>query len=137
MSGGGDTSRRRELLADFVHLLYEEKDVEGAFGGYVTEDYLQHSPGLPDGRAAAVAVLTDKFADPELQLTVRRILLDADMAVILVHGRAGGDIRFAVVDIYRLVGDKIVEHWDVNQRFPDDIRNGHPFFSADGGWSGG
>ena len=124
---GGQPGRR--LLADFAHLLYEKRAVAEAFELYVREDYVQHSPGLPDGRAAAVAMLTEKFADPTLRLVVRRILLDGDMAVLLIHGEVGESTRFAVVDVYRIDGDRIVEHWDVNQTFPEAIRNDHPFFS--------
>lgn len=122
---------RRERLADFAHLLYERREVAKAFAEFVRPDYIQHSPGLPDGPAAAVEMLTEKFGNPDLHLAVRRRLLDGDMAVLLIHGEVTGPnpTRFAVVDVYRFDGDWIVEHWDVNQRFPDDLANAHPFFS--------
>lgn len=122
---------RRQRLAAFTHLLYEKRDVAEAFAEYVREDYVQHSPGLPDGPAAAVAVLTEKFGNPDLHLAVRASLLDGDMAVVLIHGEVTGarPTRFAVVDVYRFDGDWIVEHWDVNQRFPDELANAQPFFS--------
>jgi predicted SnoaL-like aldol condensation-catalyzing enzyme len=118
---------RRQLLADFAHQFYELRDVAGAFARYVREDYIQHSPSVADGRDAAVSALA-KLANPDLQLAVRRILLDGDMAVLLVHGEVG-EHRFGVVDIYRLEGDLIVEHWDVNQSYPPVLANAHPMFS--------
>jgi predicted SnoaL-like aldol condensation-catalyzing enzyme len=33
-----------------------------------------------------------------------------------------------VADIYRLEGGKVVEHWDVLQRMPDEVANDHPMF---------
>jgi predicted SnoaL-like aldol condensation-catalyzing enzyme len=119
---------RRHLLSEFAKELYIRKDVAKAFEAYVANDYIQHSPGIADGRAAAVEVLTSKFANPDLHLNVRSILVDGDMAVLLVHG-VMAEKQFAVVDIYRLEGDKIVEHWDVNQSYPEQIHNTHPFFS--------
>lgn len=131
---GAQEQARRQLLVDFAHQLYEVRDVASAFARFVRDDYVQHSPGLPDGPAAAVAMLAEKFADPALRLSVRRILLDGDLAVLLIHGELVPDddtasIRFAVVDIYRVEGDLIVEHWDVNQAFPETVANDHPFFS--------
>lgn len=125
------TTDRRAVLAAFADLLYDKRQVAEAFARFVREDYVQHSPGLPDGPAAAVAMLTEKFGNPDLHLWVRRILLDGDIAVLLIHGELTGPAprRFAVVDVYRLDGDHIVEHWDVNQGFPDELRNDHPFFS--------
>jgi predicted SnoaL-like aldol condensation-catalyzing enzyme len=118
----------RQLITEFATLLYERKQVAEAFTRFVSEDYIQHSPSLPDGRDAAVAVLAQKFGDPNLALSVRHLLVDADMGVLLIHGQ-NGDVRFAVVDVYRVADGRIVEHWDVNQVFPAEIHSAHPFFA--------
>lgn len=128
VAGGGEgTAATRALISAFATLLYEDRRVSEAFDRYVSDDYRQHSPTLPDGPAAAVAVLTDKFAAPDLVLSVRRLLVDGDTGVLLIHGQ-NGDVRFAVVDVYRVAGGRIVEHWDVNQRFPAEIVATQPFF---------
>jgi predicted SnoaL-like aldol condensation-catalyzing enzyme len=122
-------ARTREVVTAFARQFYDERDVAGAFTQFVAPDYLQHNPGIADGRDAAVAALTASWANPELRLSVRSILVDEDTAVLLIDGQFGSDVRFAVVDVYRLVGDTIVEHWDVKQEFPARIVGEHPFFS--------
>ncbi|GGE82698.1 nuclear transport factor 2 family protein [Sphingomonas prati] len=124
-----ETARNRAIITAFAHRFYTERDVVGAFARYVVPDYIQHNPGLPDGRDAAVAALAPKFGAPGARFDVKRIIVDGDMAVIHLHGRAdptnaGG----AIADIYRLKDGKIVEHWDVIQPMPTTSRNAHPMF---------
>lgn len=116
-------------MAAFARQLYDDRDVAGAFTRYVAPNYIQHNPGIGDGRDAAIAALAGTWADPDLRLTVTSILVDGGTAVLLIDGQRGADIRFAVVDVYRLDGDMIVEHWDVKQEFPPEIVGEHPFFS--------
>ncbi|WP_343528827.1 nuclear transport factor 2 family protein [Sphingomonas sp.] len=128
-SGATPTERNRAIITDFADRFYTRRDVAGAFERYVAPDYIQHNPGLVDGREAAVAALAPKFAAPDARFDVKRIIVDGDMAVIHLHGRtdpasAGG----AVADIYRLKDGKIVEHWDVIQPVPASSRNPHPMF---------
>jgi predicted SnoaL-like aldol condensation-catalyzing enzyme len=124
-----ETERNRAIITAFADQFYGRRDVAGAFEKFVVPDYIQHNPGLPDGRDAAVAALAPKFATPGAQFDVKRIIVDGDMAVIHLHGRtdpatAGG----AVADIYRLKDSRIVEHWDVIQPIPATARNPHPMF---------
>jgi predicted SnoaL-like aldol condensation-catalyzing enzyme len=119
----------REVVTSFARQFYDERDVVGAFTRYVAPDYIQHNPGIADGRDAAIAALAGTWGSPDLRLAVRSILVDGDTAVLLIDGQFGPDVRFGVVDIYRLVGDTIVEHWDVKQEFPARIVGEHPFFS--------
>ena len=118
----------RSVVTAFARQFYDERDVAGAFTRYVAQDYIQHNPGIADGRDAAIAALAGTWASPDLRLSVRSILVDGDTAVLLIDGQFGADVRFAVVDVYRLSGDMIVEHWDVKQEFPAQIVSEHPFF---------
>jgi predicted SnoaL-like aldol condensation-catalyzing enzyme len=122
-------TRTREVVTAFARQFYDERDVVGAFTRFVAPDYIQHNPTIADGRDAAMAALAPTWARPELQLAVRSILIDGDTAVLLIDGQFGAAVRFGVVDIYRLAGDMIVEHWDVKQEFPAQIVGEHPFFS--------
>ena len=122
-------ARTREVVTAFARQFYDERDVAGAFTRYVAPDYIQHNPTIADGRDAAIAALAGSWGNPELQLAVTSILVDGDTAVLLIDGQFGADVRFGVVDIYRLFGDTIVEHWDVKQEFPARIVGEHPFFS--------
>lgn len=123
------TERNRAIITDFARLFYTDRDVRTAFDRYVAKDYIQHNPGILDGRDAAIAALAPMFARPGSRYDVKRILVDGDMAMIHLHGRGGPDgLGGAVADIYRLKDGKIVEHWDVLQPIKADTVNPHPYF---------
>ena len=87
-----------------------------AFEKYVAEDYIQHNPGIADGRSAAIAALTPKFSNANARFEIKRMLVDDDFAMIHLHARISSDARGgAVADMYRLKGGKIVEHRNVLQ----------------------
>lgn len=129
MAASGKPHDNRAIITEFARLFYTQRDVAGAFDKYVTPDYIQHNPGLADGREAAVAALAPMFADRVKTFTIKRIVVDGDMAVIHVHVRPTPESRGAAVfDMYRLKKGKIVEHWDAIQPIPAESRNPHPMF---------
>jgi predicted SnoaL-like aldol condensation-catalyzing enzyme len=119
---------RREFFAEFAELMYARKDVRTAFDRFVAVDYVQHNPGLADGRDAAREALAEKFADPDFDVEVVRTAVDGDLCVLHVRASRGGEPAAAVVDIYRADGDRVVEHWDVIQPWPATAANDHPMF---------
>lgn len=128
-SPASETERNRAIVADFARLFYAEKDVRKAFMAHVAPDYIQHNPGIADGRDAAIAALAAKFANPKASFSVKRILVDGDHAVIHLHARSDpAAAGAAVADLYRLRGGRIVEHWDVIQPVPEKSANPHPMF---------
>lgn len=118
----------RALVTEFARMFYTERDVRGAFERFVAEDYIQHNPTIPDGRAAAIEMLTPKFSTPGARFAIERILVDGDHALIHVKAMFPGNPVAAVADIYRIEGGRVVEHWDVLQRMPDEVANDHPMF---------
>ncbi|MBN9240199.1 MAG: hypothetical protein BGO97_10835 [Micrococcales bacterium 70-64] len=121
-------SDNRAIVTEFARLFYTERDVEAAFEQFVVDDYIQHNPTMPDGREAAVRMLVPKFSTPGARFDIERILVDGDHALIHVRATFPGNPVAAVADIYRLADGKVVEHWDVLQRMPDDVVSAHPFF---------
>lgn len=123
------TEQNRKLMTGFAARFYAERDVRGAFETYVAADYIQHNPGIGDGRDAAIKALEPLFSRPGARFDVKRIIVDGDMAVIHLRGRGSPDERGgAVADIYRLSGGKIVEHWDVIQPIAETTVSTHPYF---------
>jgi predicted SnoaL-like aldol condensation-catalyzing enzyme len=123
------TEVNRAIIEDFARIFYSERDVRQAFEKHVAPDYIQHNPGIADGREAAIRALTPMFSRPEARFEVKRILVDGDLAAIHLLGR--GDPATpgaAVADIYRLEDGKIVEHWDILQPMPTKSANPHPMF---------
>ncbi|WP_310535092.1 nuclear transport factor 2 family protein [Novosphingobium sp.] len=129
MAASGKPHDNRAIITDFARMVYTERDVAGAFEKYVTPDYIQHNPGLPDGREAAVAALAPMFADRVKTFTIKRIVVEGGIAVIHIHVRPTPEARGAAVfDMYRLKNGKIVEHWDAIQPIPGESKNRHPMF---------
>nr|WP_246359308.1 nuclear transport factor 2 family protein [Sphingomonas yantingensis] len=129
MLGAAPPPDNRAIVADFARLFYFERDVKAAFNRYVVSDYVQHNPGIPDGRAAAVAALAPMFSQPGRVFAIKRILVDGDMAVIHIHAiPTPGSRGASVFDMYRLKNGRIVEHWDAIQPVPEQARNAHPMF---------
>lgn len=127
--GVSETERNRAVVTDFARLFYAEKRVRDAFVAHVAPGYIQHNPGIADGRDAAIAALEPKFSRPEARFEVQRILVDGDHALIHLRARSDAAARgAAVADIYRLKDGKIVEHWDVLQPVPETSANPHPMF---------
>jgi predicted SnoaL-like aldol condensation-catalyzing enzyme len=123
------TERNRAVIDDFVELFYRRREVRRAFERHVASDYIQHNPGLPDGRDAAVSALEPKFSAPGFHADVKLVLIDGDYAAIHVHARPAPEHRGgAVADLYRLADGRIVEHWDVLQPVPESAANDHPMF---------
>lgn len=119
----------RAIMTEFARLFYTERDVKRAFETYVAPNYIQHNPGIADGRDAAIQALAAMFADRVKSFSIKRILIDGDMAVIHVHVKPTPESRGAsVFDMYRLKGGKIVEHWDAIQPVPETSANAHPMF---------
>jgi predicted SnoaL-like aldol condensation-catalyzing enzyme len=119
----------RAIVTDFARLFYTERNVRAAFEAHVSERYIQHNPGLPDGREPAIVALAPKFAKEGASFEIKRILVDGNMAVIHVHAKPEPASRgAAVADMYRLEKGKIVEHWDVIQPVPEQYQNDHPMF---------
>jgi predicted SnoaL-like aldol condensation-catalyzing enzyme len=119
---------RRAFFEGFVDLMYRRRDVRTAFDTYVAEDYVQHNPGLPDGRDAARDPLARMFADPGFSPEVVRLLVDGDLCAVHLRISRDGVPVAAVVDLYRAAGDRVVEHWDVIQPWPATSANDHPLF---------
>ena len=121
LSGAADAhshspAANRPLIERFANVLYTQRDVKRAFESFVAPDYVQHNPGLPDGREAAIAALAPMFATTGAQFDVKHILVDGNLALIHLFGRGNpATAGAAVADIYRLQDGLIVEHWDVLQ----------------------
>ncbi|MCR8556044.1 nuclear transport factor 2 family protein [Mucilaginibacter sp. BJC16-A38] len=90
---------------------------------YIKENYIQHSPKVKDGRTGLLEMLAflktlPKPSEPGPSPIIR-VIADGDLVA------AHLDIKFmaqrvAVIDLFRLEGGMIAEHWDVGQALPAD-----------------
>ncbi|MBP3901450.1 MAG: ester cyclase [Blautia sp.] len=106
----------KEVIKAFYKEFFNEHIIESA-DKYVREDYIQHNPGVGQGREALKAAFADKFIEhPEFKLDIKMLIAEDDMvAVYLKNVRPDGTTNCRVVDIYRLQDGKLAEHWDVLQ----------------------
>jgi predicted SnoaL-like aldol condensation-catalyzing enzyme len=79
---------------------------------YFAVNYKQHNPVIADGPAAIAKMIPTLIA-----LTYEPGMAVADGDLVMVHGRytGWGPKPMIAVDIFRLKGGKVVEHWDVMQ----------------------
>ncbi|MEV6426825.1 nuclear transport factor 2 family protein [Nocardia sp. NPDC051463] len=92
------------------------------------ENFIEHSPGNPSGRDAFIAFIANSPVAAG-RLEIKRVVTDADFAVVHYHMIPPGDERgLAVIDVWRLVDGHIVEHWDVVQPVPDVAEIPHGMF---------
>jgi predicted SnoaL-like aldol condensation-catalyzing enzyme len=97
---------------------------------FISPDYIQHSTLAEPGRQALKDWLDARAADsPDAVQTIHRSFADGDHVIVHVHvSRWKGDPGFAVVDIFRMDGGMIAEHWDVLQEVPSEPVNPNSMF---------
>ena len=122
-----DTSNReqlsvREVAERFIQLFYVEDSPREAFMAWMHPDYIQHNPNAPTGRDATLAMMEASLKRlPDLSHEVKRVVWgEGDLVAVHFHFKYEPDTRgFSVVDILRIEGGYIREHWDVIQDVPD------------------
>jgi predicted SnoaL-like aldol condensation-catalyzing enzyme len=123
------TAQNRAIMRQFANELYEKKQVASTYQKFVAADFVDHSPGRAGNRDSAIAALVPLFATPDATFVVHHLLVDNDFAAVHYRGQLGPKSHaVAVVEIFRLRGGKIVEHWDTFQSIPDTSHNSHPMF---------
>jgi predicted SnoaL-like aldol condensation-catalyzing enzyme len=120
----------KQVVTRFVTTLYVEKKVRAAFETWVDPGYIQHNPLAQSGRDAAISFLEPFFAQhPDIDYSIKRIIAEGNLVVVHSHGKFSADDRgIAVVDILRVEGCKVVEHWDVVQPVPEKSANSNSMF---------
>jgi predicted SnoaL-like aldol condensation-catalyzing enzyme len=121
--------------ANLDHVLAMYRDVLMALDSsrvddYIRPDYIQHSSLAAPGVQSLKDWLDARAADsPDAVQTIHRSFADGDHVIVHVHvSRWPGDPGFAVVDIFRMEGGMIAEHWDVLQEVPTDPVNPNSMF---------
>jgi predicted SnoaL-like aldol condensation-catalyzing enzyme len=120
----------KQVVTKFMTTLYVDKKVREAFETWVDPSYIQHNPLAQSGRDAAIGFLEPFFAQhPDISYSIRRIIADGNLVAVHSNGRFAADDRgIAVVDILRVEGCKVVEHWDVVQPVPEKSANSNGMF---------
>jgi predicted SnoaL-like aldol condensation-catalyzing enzyme len=104
--------RNKALVLDAMTSLFQRRDASAVERLY-TPDYIQHNPGIPQGRDALKAIVEQ--LSPAVHYEPGLII--AEGAFVAIHGRIRGwsDAPQVVIDLFRIEDGRLAEHWDVLQ----------------------
>ena len=132
LASAGTTAQEeanKKAVVEFYDKALNQKDFDAA-AKYFGQRYIQHNPNAQDGIEGFrkfIEFRREKF--PAAKSEIKRALADGDMVILHVHSvREPGERGVAIIDIFRLEGGKIVEHWDVVQPIPEKAANENGMF---------
>ncbi|WP_454715658.1 nuclear transport factor 2 family protein [Caulobacter segnis] len=120
--------RNKALVLEAMTALFQRRDASAVERLYAP-DYIQHNPAIPQGREALQALVASLspavFYEPGLMV--------AEDDLVAIHGRIRGwaDAPQVVVDLFRIEGGKLAEHWDVLQDEVQAAGGGVSMFDPD------
>ncbi len=120
----------KRIVREWNDLALNQREPEDAVAKYLGPHYRQHNPGAKDGSEPFIGFVK-WFAQtyPDFRIESKRLIAEGNYVVLHSHLiRKPGDRGMAVVDIFRLENDKIVEHWDVVQEVPETSANDNTMF---------
>ena len=129
-----DTDRARaDRIIEFYGVLSTSPTIESV-GEYVSDQYIQHSTQLPNGRQPLAMLFKGSTDEYPVAIDVHRVIVVGNSAMAHVNFRNldnndPSDMGMAAVDIYLFDSEgKITEHWDVLQTVPSHAPNPNGMF---------
>jgi predicted SnoaL-like aldol condensation-catalyzing enzyme len=120
-------AENKTIVVNFYQKLFGDKDLS-AIDETIGDTYIQHNPAAGDGKEALKSILTPFFTGaPKTKIGVQRVVAEDDLVVLHTRQVFGTTVN-SVIDIFRLVDGKIMEHWDVIQAVPENPVSKHPMF---------
>jgi predicted SnoaL-like aldol condensation-catalyzing enzyme len=112
MTTSSSTEANKALVLAGIRGVFIERDPT-VLDRLFSDDYRQHNPQIPNGRAAIKALLANLSRDFKYEPG----LVMADGDYVSIHGRyvGWGPKPMIAVDIFRVADGRIAEHWDVLQ----------------------
>jgi predicted SnoaL-like aldol condensation-catalyzing enzyme len=119
----------KEIATSFLRMVASGK-VREAYEKYVSPDFRHHNAYFKgDRQSLLVAMEEAQQKDPMKALDVKIALADGDQVAVFSHVKQNSQDRgAAVVHIFRIEGNQIVELWDVGQLIPEDSPNENGMF---------
>jgi predicted SnoaL-like aldol condensation-catalyzing enzyme len=128
MSQSTEASKKALVLKAF-DTLFNKRDYAAAERLW-SSDYIQHSDHIPPGREGLFELVKNGPATMRYENSL--ILAEGDL--LMLHGRFSGFgpgvPNWIVVDIVRVEGGVLAEHWDViqDEATRQQSKSGHPMF---------
>lgn len=121
----------RNLVVSFYTQALIDKQVRAAFDKYVSPDFVEHKPDVPNGTRSAVVDFLEGLVKelPGARWEILRTVAEKDL--VFLHARfspAPDAPPYAIADVFRIQNCAIVEHWDVVGPPRDGMPNKNPRF---------
>ena len=125
-----DAPSNKQVVERFLNEVFVERDMSG-LDDCMRDDYIQHNPDCPQGKAGFLEFFDVIFrALPDFRYAIKKVIAEGDMVMawcttmgthtgsdFLGQAPSGNQVKFDVVDIFRMEDGKIAEHWDVADTF--------------------
>jgi predicted SnoaL-like aldol condensation-catalyzing enzyme len=120
----------RTIVTEFFIAAFVDRQPEEAAARYVSPDkYIQHNPNGKNGRESFINGFAQYVESTAYRCEIKRVVAEGDLVVVHSHCKEKPDDRgSAVIDIFRVEKDLIVEHWDVMQAIPEAPKNPNTMF---------
>jgi predicted SnoaL-like aldol condensation-catalyzing enzyme len=94
-----------------------------SFDEIFTEDYIEHSPATPSGRAGAKQFFESQYQQARVahirpHATIEDVLVDGDRVMLRIHitfTRNAKHYALEALDEWRISNGRFAEHWDTDQ----------------------
>lgn len=113
-----ETAHNKALVERFVVEVFHNRDVDAA-DKYLARDYKPNAPGVAPGLDGFKSSLRAWFAKVpnSLHEEIVRTVAEGDYVVVYqhvsgTHPKTGQPFSTAGFDLFRVQGERIVEHWD-------------------------
>ncbi|MEM8870104.1 MAG: hypothetical protein AAGB10_16260 [Pseudomonadota bacterium] len=118
-----------------IYEIFVEGPTNENLAPYISDEYIQHSIFLPNGRAPLAELFGGSVEEREISIDIHRIIVSGNYAFAHVNFRNldhddPRDLGIAAVDMYRFDEETglLEEHWDVLQNVPSHSPNPNTMF---------
>ena len=116
----------KELVRAFYQQVIGNRDTSLA-QQIIAKDYIQHNPRIKTGLSGvleAIEYLTQFPIEKPVEPPIKRIICDEEFVAVHLQVEFGGR-KQVVMDIFRIEGGKLKEHWDAIQAFESNTKHGN------------